>query len=171
MFWLKNTSCCLWNIFHWYKILLHLVFFTLLPGPCLRKALSTSQHTKLTSLNLTLTNGNTYSYGPFGYRARVSYSRHRCLHGNPMDEACLCDRQQQLLWLLGPGQGLRLNAFPQIRALSPGWRLHSWGVGGDPGGWGGPQRGRTHKREILSGCQTSRLAFLIHQSITIQRFY
>lgn len=89
------------------------------------------------------------------------------LHGNPMDEVCLSDWQQQLLWSLGPGEGLRLNAFPQIRALSPGWSLHSWGLGKEEGA---PQRGITYQRE-LSGCQTALLSFLIHQSITIQWCY
>lgn len=82
----------------------------------------------------------TNPYGPFGCGAKVSYMPHTCLHGNPMDKVCLSDWQQQLLWSLQPAEGLRLNAFRQIRALSPGRRLHSWGLGGDPGGWGGDCR-------------------------------
>lgn len=36
----------------------------------------------------------------------------------PWTRVCLFDRREQLLWSLWPGMGLRLNAFPQIRALS-----------------------------------------------------
>lgn len=69
----------------------------------------------------------TSPHEPFGCWAKVSYTLHRHLNGNTMVGICLSDRKEQLLWLLGAGEGLRLNAFPQIRALSPGWRLHSWG--------------------------------------------
>lgn len=72
------------------------------------KALLTSQHTEIISRCLKLTDR----------RARVSYTTHRGLHGNPVGKVCLSDGRQQLLGWLGSGEGLLLNAFPQIRAPS-----------------------------------------------------
>lgn len=144
------------------SLLLCIIFFTLLPGSCQR-------------LTLTLTNRNTYN--PMdrlaASRVRGIYTQHRCLHGNPMEEVCLSDGQQQLPCSLGPGEGLRFNAFPQIRAPSQAWKQEQLRARRKPRRArveAERQRGKTHKRELLSGCQTSLLLVFLHQSTT-QRCY
>lgn len=84
-----------------------------------------------------------------------------------MDKVCLSDRQQQLLWWLGPGQGLRLNAFPQIRALSPALRLHSWGLGGRP--WRMRGGGRREEEPTNGSCSLGvRCPSILHSSVAIR---
>lgn len=173
MFWLKNTSCCLCNIFHWYRISPYLLFFTLLPGPCLGKALSTSQHTQLTSLSIILTNGNTYQLlwtflavglGLVTRFTDVSMATPWTRFVFVIDSSSCYDR-----WDPDRASGLMHSLRLELWAWAEGCTAE--GSEGTPAGEGVPQRGRTHKRKLLSRCQTSRLSFLIHQSITIQRCY
>lgn len=137
----KVAKCSVYATFFADRLLFCPIFFTLPPDSC--------QH-----LSLTFTVGNTYE-SSLGWRLSVSYTLHRCLHGNKMDKVCLSDGQQQLERASGLMHSLRLELWVQPESCTAEGSK-------DPERWGGTQSKRPQRRELLSGCQTSRLSFIIN---------
>lgn len=84
---------------------------------------------------------------------------------------CLIERSSCYdCWELERASGLmhslRLELWAQAEGCTAeGMKRGPWRVRG------ALQRGSTHKQKLLSGCQTSVLSFIFHQSITIQWCY
>ena len=133
---------CLCNIFRWQVIILSILYTAARLMP------------KIYPLH-SLLETPTSPYGPLGWRLSVSYTLHRCLHGNKMDKVSLSDGQQQLERASGLMHSLRLEFWVQPESCTAEGSK-------DPERWGGAQSERPQRWELLSGCQTSCLSFVIN---------